>query len=269
LVIDEADSMLEDDRKRKQDKKSNRESIATTTLNIKRAIRQDGQVLLFSATFDESALEFARKIAPNAHESLIQHAEDQAPTKNVKQFVIKVRDNAEKLLVVQTFLEQGDVGMGIVFCNTRDDADDISRWLKDSFSFKVEAIHGNLEGHVRDKVIEDFRAAKFNFLVSSNVISRGLDVPQVNFVVNLDLPLTRNNTLDAREYIHRAGRAGRVDRKGISICFATDGPSKDNIRSLSEVRDLFTSYKSKVDYEVIDSSEESIVKAILQIQKMK
>jgi superfamily II DNA/RNA helicase len=133
----------------------------------------------------------------------------------------------------------------------RDDSEYVCNFLAKQ-GFPVRVIHGEKGGAERDETIEDFRNSKFTFLVATNVIGRGLDVVQVSLVVNLDLPRRFDQKPDAREFIHRVGRAGRVDRKGVAICF-TDGKfdTKDDIKF------LFDTYKQKVNFKEIEASDET------------
>lgn len=207
------------------------------------------QILLFSATFDSKALNYARKAAPDAHEMLTQSEDDQHPVDNVKQYVFHCKNIGEKLSVLEKFLLNLHIGNCIIFTNSRTDADSVCRWLQGK-NFSVRSSHGGNVGEHRDTTIEDFREKKFTFLVTTQVLARGLDVPQVNFVVNLDLPRVGgkdSNDPDHREFIHRVGRAGRVDRKGIAVAF-TDGQhdTKDDIKK------LFGKYKVPVPFEEID-----------------
>eukprot|EP00475_Leptophrys_vorax_P011298 TRINITY_DN1780_c0_g1_i3.p2 TRINITY_DN1780_c0_g1~~TRINITY_DN1780_c0_g1_i3.p2 ORF type:complete len:167 (-),score=52.32 TRINITY_DN1780_c0_g1_i3:80-580(-) len=143
------------------------------------------------------------------------------------------------------------IGSCIIFTNRKDDADKVHEFLR-QLGFNVRLIHGGKDAGERDSVIRDFRENKFNFLVATNVIARGLDVIQVSFVVNFDLPRLANRDPDSREFIHRVGRAGRVDRKGVAICF-TDG-TYDTKRDIAF---LFEKYKQKVNFKEMDSADET------------
>jgi superfamily II DNA/RNA helicase len=130
----------------------------------------------------------------------------------------------------------------------------------------VRAHHGGKLGSERDTIIEDFREKKFTFLVTTAVVGRGLDVPQVNFVVNLDLPRVNgreHGAPDSREFIHRIGRAGRVDRKGIAIAFIDGEFDKEQDIDL-----LFNrSYKTAVPFKKIDAGNvDGLMDEIIDLQ---
>lgn len=117
---------------------------------------------------------------------------------------------------------------------------------------KVVALHGKLETAERDAVMESFRDGKTKVLITTNVIARGIDVMQVNMVVNYDLPLDANNKPDPETYLHRigelslplfvcaeeltlatpAGRTGRFGRQGVSINFVHDRTSFQDMEAI-------------------------------------
>lgn len=92
--------------------------------------------------------------------------------------------------------------------------------------------HGGLSPTERDRMMKDFRDGKHSVLVATNVLARGLDVPLVNFVVNYDVPLDSGRKPDSKEFIHRVGRAGRLDRKGIAIAFTSSSQSRSDLGSI-------------------------------------
>jgi len=97
---------------------------------------------------------------------------------------------------------------------------------------KVVSLHGKLETSERDAVMESFRQGKTKVLITTNVIARGIDVMQVNMVVNYDLPLDANNRPDPETYLHRIGRTGRFGRQGVSINFVHDRRSFENMEAI-------------------------------------
>ncbi|VDL62140.1 unnamed protein product [Hymenolepis diminuta] len=92
---------------------------------------------------------------------------------------------------------------------------------------KVALLSGELDVHQREAVIEDFRKANCRVLITTNLCSRGLDVPQVNLVINWRLPLDRQGKVDCETYLHRIGRSGRFGKGGLAINFA--GPDDEGL----------------------------------------
>jgi len=113
----------------------------------------------------------------------------------------------------------------------RDTADEIARRMT-AEGHKVVSLHGKLETQERDAVMESFRQGKTKVLITTNVIARGIDVMQVNMVVNYDLPLDANNRPDPETYLHRIGRTGRFGRQGVSINFVHDRRSFENMEAI-------------------------------------
>lgn len=106
----------------------------------------------------------------------------------------------------------------------------------ESTGHTVESLHGKLETTERDRIIDDFRLGKFKVLITTNVISRGIDVLSVNVVLNYDMPIGMDGRPDFETYLHRIGRTGRFGRTGVSICFVSDGGSR---RVLKEFETYF------------------------------
>merc|ERR1719219_1812974 len=91
--------------------------------------------------------------------------------------------------------------------------------------FTVSLIHGDLRMDDRQRVMREFRSGSTRILISTDVLARGIDVQQVNLVINYDMPTVREN------YIHRVGRSGRFGRKGVAINLITP----DDVRDLREI----------------------------------
>jgi ATP-dependent RNA helicase DDX19/DBP5 len=95
----------------------------------------------------------------------------------------------------------------------------------------VTCLHGNYETQERDKVIDDFREGRSKVLITTNVLARGIDILQVNLVINYDIP-DRDGRPDTETYIHRIGRTGRFGRTGVSINFVHDRNSYEEMKVL-------------------------------------
>ena len=110
-------------------------------------------------------------------------------------------------------------------------------WIKDKLianGFTVECIHGELSGDLRKHIMEDFKSGKLRILLSTDLLSRGIDIQQLSLVINFDLPREKET------YIHRIGRSGRYGRKGVSINFVTD-------RDLEYLNEIKTFYDTKIE----------------------
>ncbi|KAG8703754.1 RNA helicase required for poly(A+) mRNA export [Ceratobasidium sp. 395] len=97
---------------------------------------------------------------------------------------------------------------------------------------QVSSLHGAKDAAERDATIDDFRDGKSKVLITTNVVSRGIDILQVNMVVNYDMPLTMDGKPDAETYLHRIGRTGRFGRKGVAINFVHDRKSWEEMNAI-------------------------------------
>ena len=108
----------------------------------------------------------------------------------------------------------------VVFVNSKDFAERLHNMLRKS-SFKSVIIFGKMEVEERDEMISQFRKGEISVIITTNMLARGIDVPEVQIVINFDVPLTagsdRNVYGDAENYLHRIGRTGRFGTKGIAI----------------------------------------------------
>jgi ATP-dependent RNA helicase DDX19/DBP5 len=95
----------------------------------------------------------------------------------------------------------------------------------------VEVLHAAHKENDRDAAMERFRSGKSKVLIATSVLARGIDVTQVNMVVNYDLPVDRNGNPDFDTYLHRIGRTGRLGRRGVSIAFTHDEKSLNELKA--------------------------------------
>ena len=98
----------------------------------------------------------------------------------------------------------------------------------------VSSLHGNFEASDRDKAIDDFREGRSKVLITTNVLARGIDILQVNLVVNYDIPVDRDGIPDPETYVHRIGRTGRFGRQGVSINFVHDKASFLEMKAIQD-----------------------------------
>ncbi|KAH9915129.1 DEAD-domain-containing protein [Fomitopsis serialis] len=217
FVLDEADNMLDQD------------GLGDQTLRVKNMLPRTGvQIILFSATFPDHVRTFAAKFAPSANKIELQ--KNDLTVDNIHQFYLDCKNEEHKYDVLVSLYELLTIGQSIIFCQHRHTADRIAQRMTLE-GHKVASLHGAKDASERDSIIDSFREGREKVLITTNVIARGIDILQVNMVVNYDLPLLNErdnwgNKSDARPdietYIHRIGRTGRFGRKGISINFVHD-----------------------------------------------
>lgn len=114
----------------------------------------------------------------------------------------------------------------MIFCNSKQRVMEMRKMLEDN-NHSVEIIHGGLTQLERNKIMDNFRMGKTRVLISTDMLSRGIDIQQVSLIINFDLPYK------PEQYLHRIGRSGRYGRKGIAINLVTDEDYK-NLRLIEK-----------------------------------
>ena len=135
--------------------------------------------------------------------------------KRIKQYYINVEKNDYKFDTLCDLYGILTISQSIIYCNSRRIVDNLTNRLVDN-NFGVSYIHGEMTPKEREITMADFRNGKTRVLVSTDLLSRGIDVQQVSVVINYDIPLK------IESYLHRIGRSGRYGRKGVGINFVTN-----------------------------------------------
>eukprot|EP00415_Alexandrium_ostenfeldii_P001549 UN1549 len=229
LVIDEADQMIDEDNQ-----------MGPQVFQIRHLLPQELQVLLFSATWPEHVEKFANKMVPGA--SKIKVKKEQLTLNTIKQTFIDVGDDQRKK--TQTLFDLYgalNVGQSIIFVNTRNQAFELAKSMKD-LGHAVTLICGTqksgpeqIDISYRDRIMNEFRNGVTKVLIATDVLARGIDVPAVTLVVNYELPssYSRRNEPDFETYMHRIGRTGRFGLKGVAVNLIAswERPLLDSIRN--------------------------------------
>jgi len=167
------------------------------------------QSLFFSATMPSNIVELSDRILDN-HESVTIQPE-QTTAERVEQSIYYVAKKDKPSLLVHLIQEKSPEST-LVFSRTKHGADKIVRKLQQS-NIKGAAIHGNKTQNNRQKALNDFKDGKLKVLVATDIAARGIDVSQLELVINFDLPNV------AETYVHRIGRTGRASASGEAISF--------------------------------------------------
>ena len=198
MVLDEADEML------------NMGFVKDVTKIIE-ATPKERQLVLFSATMHQEVLTIAWKYQNDPVEITVEATKEDRP--QIAQYVIATEQ--PKKIDNLLYLLDADVYQRImIFCNTKFMTDRLTSQLKKE-GYSAECLHGDIPQSKRNVVMSDFRKGKFPILVATDVAARGIDVDDVEAVINFDLPE------ENEYYLHRIGRTGRAHKHGVSFSLVT------------------------------------------------
>lgn len=247
FVLDEADVMLD------------KQGMGLQSMRVRNACPEDAQLVLFSATFSESVIEFAHRIIPNANEIALKR--DELSVDAIKQFYMDCDSFAHKKQILSALYSLLTVGQSIVFIATKSAAEEIREQMT-AEGHAVSLLHGDMTPEQRDHVIDEFRRGMTKVLLTTNVLARGIDVLQVSLVVNFDMPFTVDEDgqryPDPETYLHRIGRTGRFGRFGVAINLVHDRRSMEAMLAIQDFFGREIVHIPTHDFELLESKLASL-----------
>ena len=208
LVLDEADEML-------------KMGFIKDIRKIMDLTPKDKQIALFSATMPREILDITWQFMEGAAQiDVMPKAEDHP---DIDEYIVEIPEKDKASAIVKIIDTEG-ISKAIVFCNTRTQTEKVIRKLESS-GIRCDILHGNIGQGGRNRVMDGFRKNKFDVLVATDVVARGIDVDDVEAVFNYDIP--NENEF----YLHRIGRTGRAGRSGkaFSLVAYMDKPRMEEI----------------------------------------
>ncbi|MFC2151835.1 DEAD/DEAH box helicase [Bacteroidota bacterium] len=214
LILDEADKMLD-------------MGFYEDIQKIISYIPKQRQTLMFSATMPPKIRTLASQILKNPKEISLELSK---PAEGVLQASYLVFEKQKTALIKHLIVNKPEYDSILIFTSTKSKISEIVRGLKGN-DFSIEGISSDLEQQEREEVLSRFRSRKTRVLVATDVISRGIDIKDINLVINYDVPH------DAEDYVHRVGRTARAKTTGIAITLI----SESDMQKFKRIEDLIES----------------------------
>jgi superfamily II DNA/RNA helicase len=199
LILDEADRMLDI-------------GFYEDIMKIISFLPVKRQTLMFSATMPPKIRSFARQILTNPVEIALEMSK---PAEGVLQAAYLVYENQKTPLINSLISEKSEYDSILIFSSTKRKVNDIVKGLR-SKKYRVTGISSDLEQKDREEILLQFKSRSIRVLVATDVLSRGIDIKDINLVINYDVPG------DAEDYVHRVGRTARAETTGVAITLVTE-----------------------------------------------
>ncbi len=216
MVLDEADEMFD---------MGFRDDIEL----VMNQLKEERQTVFFSATMPAEIMKFASRYQTNPEIIKVVHKELTVP--KVEQFYFELKQHM-KTEILSRLMDIYNPKLTIVFCNTKKKVDELTEELQ-SRGYFADGLHGDLKQSQRDTVMGKFRKGTIDILVATDVAARGIDVDDIDLVINYDMPQ------DEEYYVHRIGRTARAGREGMAISFVAG-------RDIYKLKDIQKYTKTKI-----------------------
>ena len=231
IVLDEADDMLSD-------------GISDNLKDTFEKAPSGIQVILISATISPNVFYASKQFMHDPIKILLKNNE--VIVNLISQFYLDIETEEEKFDTLLDLYNLVSTSQAIIFCNTIRKVEWLEQNLKQS-NFPITVIHSNMTQAERDITVKDFRDGKTRLLLTTDLLSRGIDIPQVNMVINYDLPPNKET------YVHRIGRCGRFDKKGVAITMVIMNDPTD-VKTFNKMKHFY-----KIDIKEMPESIENFL----------
>lgn len=211
IILDEADEMLN------MGFKEDIEEILSMM-----PAENEHQTILFSATWPDEILRITKQFQKDPVRVEIKSSQRTIDT--VEQLYYEA-PRGKKANALRVLLNHYDPDLCMIFCNTKKMVDELCDELN-KHDIKAISLHGDMKQEFRSRVMEQFRTGNYPILIATDVAARGIDVDDIDLVVNFDIPQ------DNEYYIHRVGRTGRAGKKGLAITLVSGGKQRAGIRDI-------------------------------------
>jgi superfamily II DNA/RNA helicase len=198
LILDEADRMLD-------------MGFINDIKDIAKATPNTRQTLLFSATVDDKLSRAINQLLKNPVR--IDLSREKLVPVHIKQQLYMTDNAHHKTRILRHLLQNENIFKAIIFSATKINADRLAKDLREQ-GLAATALHGDLKQSARNRVVEELRRGKVQYVVATDVAARGIDISDITHVINYDIPKF------SEDYVHRIGRTGRAGKTGIAISFA-------------------------------------------------
>lgn len=251
LIIDEADKMVASD--------SNKAKLPQLFKQMK-----DSRIGLFSATLPEKCVDILRALK-RQFTKIVVASNQELNLKNLKHYWVKCT-RKEKLGFIDKFMQEMTNGSVIIFVSSKKFADKFARDLHGK-NHKTEILLGDMTTDDRLAILDKFKQGKIKILISTNLISRGIDARKVSLVINLDLPYLHKQTtargqdnrgdIDAETYLHRTGRTARFGDKGIALNIVEDNRGEEDLKKIEKMYGIEMIEVTKNNFQqIVDQNKE-------------
>lgn len=226
FVLDEADEMLS-------------RGFKDQINQIFQQIPPEVQVCLFSATMPSEILEITKQFMREPATILVKNEE--LTLDGIKQYYIAIDKDEWKFDTLVELYKNMEIAQCIIYANTKKRVDEITTRLREH-NFTVSSMHAEMPQDQRDLIMKEFRTGSSRVLITTDLLSRGIDIYQVSLVINYDLPQSKE------KYIHRIGRSGRFGRRGHAINFVVPSDGK----FLAEIEKFYSTQINEMPLDLSD-----------------